>query len=290
MDINTFSIPPTQYEVQNWLFGYGHIVNKNLGDGGGGSGIGGREGGEQIEGEQIGGSGGLCVDTGSSGLVKQSWNSLPFGWPVFKERGERVKSSKSFRRNIMQGHRYSWVQQESGGEHRLEDELYKDIGLVDKEWIEQTEQIAARLGRSLSLSRRHKHTPHRLDVSLRVLKGKGDNRDSIGSCDTLVGSSSHSLSSPSPSSPTGKRFSLGSFSKRTSTSHSLRPSPFPPSNHFPSTTIVKHPTKTTTTTTTTIPPPSSASFDLLSCNNATMDGPSKTPKAFRGLKASQPPG
>lgn len=246
MDHGDVSVPSTRYEIQNWLFGRGKVVEAS-GDGGGGEG-------------------------GPRRWSKPQRHSTYFGLPLGEDGPEIARLKRQYRRtdSHRQTPRQPWMEQREGEEgRRLSDarrstasrSLKQGAGLstVDRQSRSRHGQSKSRQRRSRPSSAQtqtqtqtHRSRSHLETVRAKEKKAGKRQRDSGFSGDTMVGGT---LSPSAPSSPMSKRFTSSRVSspnpRPASTIPILQPTispttkffhPPPPTSNFllPTTPILNH--------------------------------------------------
>lgn len=262
MDTNHLSTPPTQYEIQKWWFGRGHVV------------------------EMVANGGGARGRGSPDHHRHSSYNGLS----LTMGKDERATLKRDHRRVYSQGQLSGcqWTQQEEedrgpveGGERPQQGERQgegRGNGFIEKTHALEAGEGRTRHQRSWSLESRQ---GHRLSSCVQVLERKRESDYSVGSGETLIGTSSPL------SSPTTKRFPQGGLSeprkRRASALYLLPPttsqtSKLPPTfNILPASTTIPNQYQTNIST----------PIRLLSCNDVTMEDQSKGSKAFRPFKRSK---
>lgn len=278
MDNGDVSVPSTHYEIQNWLFGRGKVVEASGDDGGG-------------EGKPRRWS-------------KPQRHSTYFGLPLREDGPEIARLKRQYRRTDSHGQtpRQLWVQQGEGEEGRPRSDVRRSsVGRSLKQGAGLStvdRPSRSRHGRPKSQRRRSRPAqaqPYRTISHLEVLGAKREKagkrqRDSGFSGDTLVGAS---LSPSVPSSPTSKRFTLARISsskpRPASTIPILQPTTTPTTN------LLHPPTPTPNSLLSTTPTlnhhyhhhsPSSTSPGLFKSTDA-MEDQSKESKEPKGKKLAK---
>lgn len=216
MDINTFASPPTQYEVERWLVGRGHVartsVSCNYKDG--------RARKEWPRGRDGGEKG---KDGGGARSRSLSRRSLHCGFPLENGKRQRAKLQKGHQRACTHGHYLSSTHGKP--KENIQDRLQKETRVVEKDAAAaESNKLDSRHSRHMGTQSHRSGQGHRFSLLLQMLKAERNSvASSAGSGDTLVGSTA-SMESSSPS-PTCMRFSAASFSKPTPSPPSPSPSP-----------------------------------------------------------------
>lgn len=279
MDNGDVSVPSTHYEIQNWLFGRGKVVEASGDDGGG-------------EGKPRRWS-------------KPQRHSTYFGLPLREDGPEIARLKRQYRMTDSHGQtpRQLWMQQGEGEGEGEEERPRSDVrrsiagrSLKQGAGLSTVDRPSrSRHGRSKSQRRRsrpaqtqmHKSISHLEVLSAKREKASKRQRDSGFSGDTLVGAS---LSPSAPASPTSKRFTSARIS-----SSKPRPAstiPILPPTTTPTTNLLHPPTPTSNSLLSTTPilnhhhSPSSTSPGLFKCTNA-MEDQFKESKEPKGKKLAK---
>lgn len=271
MDINTFSVPPRQFEIQNWLLGRGHVVERTSDHG---------QSGERLRNRKSSHGG-------------KKWHSVDLGQSLRRKNGKQL--SQGQQRNSH--HRHTWAHQSAAEEHELSPDngVHVDVGVEERVEIKE----------SSKRKQKQRHVSLLLDVPLHVVEWGRDSSCSIRPGDSLPGSNlllsnsplltSTSSNFPSTTATSSKRSStLSSTSTSTSTSifSSASTLPFPPPTTCPSTSSAQPFLNHSQPPTILHRPNTAFSFKSLPssfpCSATTMADPLKATKASKALRVSLP--